>query len=289
MAQTAHDEGEAKAKAGCFMCRKKASKEKKYAPTTTSATAAADAIASAAPEAAAVPTPPAATEQKPSVKQLQPSATAYYSFKAGASAKFDNLPDMAEDERTSATRASPEAAAAPAAVTPAPVAPAAPAAEADKGVSPEVIQKMLKMNGLWEKDMKLSDSTDELCKVNEFGMAIRFAVKKSGLMEIRSTETQAVVVQKIFGIVDLVEKVPWSGEEVRVDRRDMRKGDLLVKIKANEPEGGFTQYLNFPQPPAGTGYDTFVLKDENTLEQVLHLTRSTGAGYVCKNIFKRKG
>ena len=142
--------------------------------------------------------------------------------------------------------------------------------------------------GVWKKDRDVSDSMHEACELMALPWILRQALTVLNTLQLEENDETFTTIVKAGGLLDLVETYPWTGEQVRLPRRDKRRGkhsgrvlrlaedQVCIEAKWEDPIGGFC-------------VETFILSsDGSTLEQISDMKLDkTGEGCKYRTIYRR--
>ena len=150
----------------------------------------------------------------------------------------------------------------------------------------------LSLTGIWKKDKSASDSMSEACELIALPWVLRQALAVLNTLHIEDTDDHFKTVMKAGGLMDVVERYPWTGETVPHPRRDKRRGKHHAKVyrlENGEFSGAPVIEANWDEPLGGWCSDTFVLsEDGHTLEQITEMKMKESGKYCkYKTVFRR--
>ncbi|CAD7700108.1 unnamed protein product [Ostreobium quekettii] len=116
-------------------------------------------------------------------------------------------------------------------------------------LSPEEMTEISRFAGTWKADRSMSDDYDGMCKIMQLGFVFRKALDSSDTIKFEITQDELVYTARVLGLVNIVERRPWSGEKLPHRRRDLRRGQAMCSVKRrrqilvmrldwNDPLGG---------------------------------------------------
>jgi hypothetical protein len=148
------------------------------------------------------------------------------------------------------------------------------------------------LNGIWKKDKSACDSMSEACELIQLPWVLRQALGVLNTLHIEDTKDHFKTVMKAGGLMDVVERYPWTGETVAHSRRDKRRGQHHAKVyrlETGEFAGAPVIEATWEAPLGGWCSDTFLLLDNgNTLEQITEMKMSeSGKSCKYKTVFRR--
>lgn len=122
------------------------------------------------------------------------------------------------------------------------------------------------LTGVWRKDAEGSDSMDDACDMVALPWILRKALLVLNTLQLQETDDYFMTNLKAGGLMDVVEKYPWVGEEVAHPRRDKRRGQHLGRV-VRTTEGPSIE-VRWDDPHGGECRDTFILSSNgHALEQ----------------------
>ncbi|GMH34433.1 hypothetical protein BSKO_02267 [Bryopsis sp. KO-2023] len=141
-------------------------------------------------------------------------------------------------------------------------------------------------HGWWTADNERSDPKDDLARTMELGWALRKAMDNMqdafyGVQRDRIRNSA-----RVFGLVDIKENRPWSGEKVKLRRKDMRGGmTTWVEKKPNS----FVYHSEWPDPYAAYASEEHTLLDGGeTMLLHAYVKRESGPSCTFNLYFKKK-
>jgi hypothetical protein len=141
------------------------------------------------------------------------------------------------------------------------------------------------LTGVFKKDKSASDSMSEACELIQLPWVLRQALAVLNTLQIEETEHHFETVIKAGGIMDVVEKYPWTGETVAHPRRDKRRGKHHARVYRHETgdfSGAPVIEATWDAPLGGWCSDTFILSEDGmVLKQVTEMKLTEG-GKSCK-------
>ncbi|CAD7699100.1 unnamed protein product [Ostreobium quekettii] len=144
--------------------------------------------------------------------------------------------------------------------------------------SADEFAEMLRFVGTWKADRSASDEYDGLCKVMQLGYAFKKALDASDTMKIEITQEELIYTGKVLGLFSLVERRPWSGDQVPHRRRDLRRGRALASVKRRHRM--LVMLLEWKDPMEGKIVEHMQLsEDAASLVLRVDLRRKTGNAY----------
>ncbi|KAL4855955.1 hypothetical protein ACK3TF_003712 [Chlorella vulgaris] len=149
------------------------------------------------------------------------------------------------------------------------------------------LQPRPSLTGRWKKCSKASDPMDEACAMVELPWLLKKAVLVLNTLELEDSDSYFKTNLKAGGVMDVIEKYPWTGEAVEHPRRDKRRGTHTAFVERTERGPCIT--ASWQDPFGGDCTDTFELSaDGSTLTQYTDMTiRSSGRHAAYKTVFHR--
>jgi hypothetical protein len=144
------------------------------------------------------------------------------------------------------------------------------------------------LTGAWRKDREASDDMAEACDMVALPWVLRKALAVLNRLEVEDTDAHFATNLKAGGLMDVVERYPWSAEQVAHSRRDKRRGQHTGRV-TRTAEGRPCIEVTWENPHGGECADTLVLSpDGNTLTQVtaMHI-RDSGRRTAYKTVYRR--
>ena len=142
--------------------------------------------------------------------------------------------------------------------------------------------------GVWKKDRAASDSMQEACDFVALPWVLRQALGLLNVLQLEDNPDTFKTVLKAGGLMDVVEKYLWSGEEVEHSRRDKRRGKHYGRVHRGDDNDNSNSNqacieVRWEAPYGGWCSDTFRLTGGkgDTLEQVTVMIMSE-TGERCK-------
>ncbi|KAK9822357.1 hypothetical protein WJX81_001129 [Elliptochloris bilobata] len=144
------------------------------------------------------------------------------------------------------------------------------------------------LTGKWRKDKEQSDPMEEACDLVELPWLLKKAVLVHNTLELEDTPEFFRTTLKAGGVLDVVERYPWSGEVVLHKRRDKRSGQHRGRVERTS-DGHPCILVEWDDPHGGVCSDMFVLGDGGyTLTQLSDMTiRDSGRRFQYKTVFQR--
>ena len=106
--------------------------------------------------------------------------------------------------------------------------------------------------------------------------------------QLEDTDTHFATNLKAGGVLDVVEKYPWSGEEVAHGRRDKRRGAHTGSVSRCEADGAPVITVRWGDPYGGVCSDAFrVSADGGELTQETDMTVG-GERVRYKTVYRRE-
>jgi hypothetical protein len=86
------------------------------------------------------------------------------------------------------------------------------------------------LTGTWKKDWEASDPMDAACDLVELPWLLRKALRVLSTLKVEENEEHFKTTIKAGGIMDVVERYPFSEEYVKHGRRDKRRGQHTGRV-----------------------------------------------------------
>ncbi|PSC68224.1 poly-glutamine tract-binding [Micractinium conductrix] len=144
------------------------------------------------------------------------------------------------------------------------------------------------LTGRWKKCKASSDPMDEACDLVALPWVLRRAIGVLNYLELEDqAESHFATNLKAGGVLDVVERYPWSGATVAHPRRDKRRGQHTAHVERTER--GPCIVATWGEPYGGECRDTFELSpDGQVLTQHTEMSiASSGRFTTYKTVFNR--
>lgn len=147
------------------------------------------------------------------------------------------------------------------------------------------------LTGTWHKDRAASDSMTEACDLVALPWVFRQALGLLNTLKLMDNDAAFQTVLKAGGVMDVVERYPWTGEKVEHGRRDKRRGKARGRVYRPEGGGGAAAVIEvtWADPHGGWCADRFEVTGEagDTLEQWTEMVMRDGRRCAYRTVYRR--